>query len=341
MNRNYKIWIFVMSLLWSVACSSQADKQVGKESTQQLPANLVEENITLGDKDSLSGKITYAKGLKEPAPAVILVHGSGPLDKDSTVGKTKLFEDLAYGLAKQGIVVIRYDKRTYTYGKQISTSAKFAEFTYQEETIDDVLLAKQRLLQSANVDAEKIYVLGHSMGAMLAPEIDRQSSFAGLILLAGTPRSMIDVLISQNQDWLVQHATEKQKSQIEQSIRLLEKVKTMDEQTAKELDLGSMRGYYLLSFESLHSLEQLSMLEKPVLILQGEEDFQVKVDTDYALYVEALSNKTNIQFRLYPKLNHVFMESGGEHQYTIAEYDEERHIEKEVVDDIARFILQH
>jgi uncharacterized protein len=60
---------------------------------------------------SLPGTLSLPKG-DGPFPAVILVHGSGPLDRDETIGPNKPFRDLAHGLASRGIAVLRYEKRT-------------------------------------------------------------------------------------------------------------------------------------------------------------------------------------------------------------------------------------
>lgn len=72
----------------------------------------------------------------------------------------------------------------------------------------------------------------------------------------------------------------------------------------------------MLSFESLETLSLLSSLDKPVLILQSKEDFQVRVDDEYLLYYHALSENENIEFRLYDDIHHMFMKSGGPYQYT-------------------------
>jgi len=76
---------------------------------------------------------------KGPFPAVVLVHGSGPQDRDETIGPNKPFRDLAWGLASQGIAVLRYDKRTKVHGAMMAGAVE--QFTVKEETIDDALAA--------------------------------------------------------------------------------------------------------------------------------------------------------------------------------------------------------
>ena len=130
-----------------------------------------------------------------PFPAVVLVHGSGPNDRDETYGPNKPFKDIAWGLASVGIVVLRYEKRTKQYPQE---SAAIQNFTVQDETIYDALAAVELLNNSSIVDHSKIFVLGHSLGGMLAPRIALQESqIAGLIILAGATRHLEDLMLEQ------------------------------------------------------------------------------------------------------------------------------------------------
>ena len=79
---------------------------------EELPEGIIEENIQVGELN-LKGLLTLPAKASDPLPAVVLVHGSGPSDRDETVRGTKLFRDLAHSLAQQGIASARYDKRTY------------------------------------------------------------------------------------------------------------------------------------------------------------------------------------------------------------------------------------
>ncbi|MBR3018011.1 MAG: alpha/beta fold hydrolase [Clostridia bacterium] len=164
-----------------------------------LPEGMTEESVQVGDP-ALAGLLTLPAEAENPLPAVVLVHGSGPNDRDETVGQTKPFRDLAYGLAGQGIAVLRYDKRTYAYGASY-TQEDLQTFTVREETIDDAVAAAELLRSDPRVDPERIYLIGHSMGAMLAPRIAQENPglFAGIILLSGTPKTLADIVLSQNQ----------------------------------------------------------------------------------------------------------------------------------------------
>lgn len=133
-------------LLLLIGCSSK--EKVAKEDDVSTveKLSLIEETIQIGERYLLERRITNAQNINKKVPTIILVHGSGPCDMDMTIGKTKVFQDMAYGLAKQGIVVLRYDKRTYTYGQEIAQDETYHFFIYQEETIDDVIDAKEEVL---------------------------------------------------------------------------------------------------------------------------------------------------------------------------------------------------
>ena len=332
-----RLLLIVVVLSFLVSCQNKESKPVEEEIVEN-PVHVYDHEIFFGDEFPLEGYLSYSEDFEGPLPAVILVHGSGANDRNSAVGGTRIFEDIAHALAAEGIATLRYDKRTFSYSREIVMSDKFSSFTVQEETIDDVLLAKAFLLEHPMIDSTRIFILGHSMGGMLAPEIHSQSSFAGIIMLAGTPRSMIDVLVSQSEDVLLTVENEFEKKQILQGMELIESIKYMTEEESKNLNLSSIYGYYLLDFERYDTLTILENLEVPILIMQGTDDFQVKVERDYHLYVDALSNKENINFKLYEGLNHLFMVSGGEHQYTVQEYDAENYVDETVLEDIIEFI---
>jgi len=130
-----------------------------------------------------------------PFAAVLLVHGSGPNDRDETIGPNKPFRDLAWGLASQGIVVLRYDKRTKVYPEKMRDLV--STLTVKEEVIDDALDAVSLLRGIAEVSTQRIVVLGHSLGGYLLPRIAADTGIAGLIVLAGLCRPLEDTILNQ------------------------------------------------------------------------------------------------------------------------------------------------
>ncbi|MBQ1507970.1 MAG: alpha/beta fold hydrolase [Erysipelotrichaceae bacterium] len=300
------------------------------------------EKIVVGEGTDfpLNGLLTLPEDVNTPVPAVVLVHGSGASNMDEKVMKLTPFKDLAEGLVKYGIASLRYDKRTFAHGRKMAKMLA----TAKEETIDDAILAVDLLKKDPRIDHERIYVLGHSMGAMLAPRIDAEGADCkGLILLAGTPFRMEDIVVRQ----LGQAAGKGLLGKIvtwEQKVygKKFEGLYDMpDEEAKKKKWAGGLTLYYFKEMGRKTADEYLLESEKPVLILQGGKDFQVLADEDYKVFQERLKDRPNTFFKLYPALNHVFVEGiYDDILKATKEYSVERHIGEEVIKDIASFILK-
>jgi len=156
-----------------------------------------ERDVTVGDEEwALPGTLSVPTG-SGPFPAVVLVHGSGPSDRDASFGPNKVFKDLALGLASRGIVVLRYDKRTLVHAAKVRP---LTQFTVKDETVDDALAAVARLRAEPVVDKTRIFVLGHSLGGMVAPRIAAaDSSIAGIVVMAGAVRPLARSIVDQLQ----------------------------------------------------------------------------------------------------------------------------------------------
>ena len=160
---------------------------------------MLAENIVIGQgtKYPLKGILTLPENSDGPVPAVVLVHGSGSSNMDEKVGKLTPFKDIAEGLARHGIACVRYNKRSFSYGLKMVRD-KSLTITAKEETIEDAILATELLKSDSRIDSDKIFIIGHSMGGMLAPRIDAEGGdYRGLIIMAGTPRRLEDVMKEQ------------------------------------------------------------------------------------------------------------------------------------------------
>ena len=303
------------------------------------------EHITVGEgsKYPLKGLLTLPDLAEHPVPAVVFVHGSGSSNMDEKVGKLTPFRDLAEGLVHHGIASVRYDKRSFAQGFKMLRDKK-SVITVKEETIEDAILATELLRQDPRIDPEKIFIIGHSMGGMLAPRIDAEGgSYRGLILLAGTPRKMEEVMAEQIDEAINEMNPLLQRLAVMRMSKIIcqfDGLYDLTDEEAKKKKTGNGTTLYYFKEMGEHPADHyLASLEKPILILQGEKDFQVKADRDFKAYRELLAGRDNVTFRLYEGLNHAFVPSVyGTISKAKKEYNVEQHISEAVIADIANWI---
>ena len=295
-----------------------------------------------GGKYPLKGILTLPEDLSKPVPAVVFVHGSGSSNMDEKVGKCTPFKDLAEGLAEFGIASVRYDKRSYAHGLKI---LREKNITVKEETIEDAILATELLKEDFRIDKENIFIAGHSMGGMLAPRIDAEGgNYKGLILMAGSPRRLEEIMLDQNEavmssgKGLLQWFVNKQVAKIS---AMFEGMYELTDEEAKKKKVGNGTTlYYFKEMGEHQASEYLLKLKKPILIMQGEKDFQATPEKDFAAYKELLKDKENVTFKLYENLNHLFVNSVyGNIMKAMKEYKVEQHIGENVIKDLADWIF--
>lgn len=242
-----------------------------------------------------------------PFPVVLMVGGSGPVDRDETIGPNKPFRDIAEGLASEGIATLRYDKRTRAYPSRPVQ-------TVEDEVIDDAAAAAAWLRTQPEIDKRRIFILGHSMGGYLMPRIvDRVPTLAGAVILAGSVRGVLELVADQAP--VVAPGADPE--------LVVAKVRSMAPATYWS-DLDSYRPAELSARQSV-----------PLLILHGERDYNVPM-TDYRLWQTGLKGRLNVRFRSFQKLNHLMM--AGEGASTPAEYMKPGRVDADVIGEIATFV---
>ena len=293
-----------------------------------------EKEVTVGSGEwKLPGTLTIPCG-KGLFPAVVLVHGSGPHDRDETIYSNKPFRDLALGLASQGIATLRYDKRKKVYGEKM---ASIKDITVKEEVIDDALTAVELLRKTERIDSKNIFVLGHSLGGMLIPRIGLlDSDISGFIILAGATIPLEDKILEQTIYFfsLKENLTDEEKKELEETREVVAKIKALNEKSPDEKLYGVYPKFWL-DLRGYKPAEVARQLKQPLLILQGERDYQVTLE-DFNLWKSALGNQKNVEFKIYPKLNHLFIE--GEGKSRPEEYVTGGNIPEYVIIDIANWI---
>lgn len=302
---------------------------------------MIREKVIVGEGTEypLNGMLTIPEA-DGPVPAVVMVHGSGASNMDEKVMKLTPFRDLAEGLARHGIASLRYDKRTFAHRRKMM---KVRDITVKFETVDDAVLAAEMLKKDPRIDSGNIYILGHSMGAMLAPRIDAEGAdVKGLILMAGTPYRLEDIVIRQLKQ------AEGDNPVIKGIVGLERKVyaakfdglyEMSDEEAKKKKFAGGTSLYYFKEFGLKTAVDYLLESSKPALIMQGGKDFQCLADEDFKGFRDQLAGRENTEYKLYPYLDHCFVTAlYDDITKASKEYSVERHIGEDVIKDIADFI---
>nr|WP_255570476.1 alpha/beta fold hydrolase [Cohnella sp. CFH 77786] len=281
-----------------------------------------------------------------PYPVAILVHGSGPHDRDSTIGGTKVFKDLAAGLASQGIAVLRYEKVTEEHTFKVAMQPKF---TLANETVDDVFRAAKLLKTRIEIDPARIYVIGHSQGGFAVPMMfgrDAAGDLAGAVLLSAPSQSFAEVMVEQQHNVLERmeelglpaEAIQAQKqtaSMVETASKMLnDRTYSTDNLPAR---FPFQPAYWWYEQRDYVPAAVAAIQTKPMLILQGENDWQVSMK-QFQVWKDALKNRTGVEFASYPKVNHLLTEYDG--MSVGMEYGTPAHVSPAIVRDIGKWILK-
>jgi dienelactone hydrolase len=291
------------------------------------PDSFTERAVTVGEGEwKLPGSLTVPVGAG-PFPAVVLVHGFGPNDRDETVGGTKVFKDLAEGLASRGVVVLRYEKRTLQYRVKMSALTRY---TVEDETIEDAVFGIALLRAQPEVNGAKVFVVGHSLGGHVAPRIAAQAGkISGLVIMAGNVRHLEDLLVEQASYMGITG------QQLEQAKALQAKVKKLETSDEDSPAIGGLPVAYWLDLREYDTVADAKKQALPMLILQGERDYQVPL-ADFNLWKAGLGNSKGVTLKSYPALNHLFV--AGQGKSLPAEYAKPGHVAPEVINDIAQFV---
>lgn len=302
------------------------------------PTMFEEESVTIGAGEwALPGTLTIPQG-EGPFPAVVLVHGSGPNDRDETIGPNKVFRDLAGGLATVGIAVLRYDKRTKVHGAKLA--ARQEGITLKEETIDDAVLAVRLLKSHPRIEPRRRFVLGHSLGGYVAPRIAQAApELAGAVIMAGSTRPLEDLIIDQYRyigltDGTQSKETQKMLETIAEQVTKVKALTADSKVTKEELPLGVPLAYWL-DMKSYDPVATAAGLQMPLLILQGGRDYQVTA-ADFEGWTRGLKGRDNVTFEWLPRFNHLFI--AGNKRSEPGEYMQPGHVSPKVVERIADWI---
>lgn len=305
-------------------------------------ANFIERDFNIGEGErALPGTLAMPKNVgQEPdrlVPAIVLVHGSGPQDRDESIGPNKPFLDIARGLAAQGVAVLRYEKRTKARPQDFASGI----FGVDDETTNDAVLAVDALRKVAGIDPTRVFVLGHSQGGLMAPRIAAVSGYvAGLVLMAAPARSLLDIVIEQNRRFAVLDdgkTSDAERDAINTLIQQVAMTRDAATDATTKTVMGLPAGYWR-SIDAVDPVAEAKSVDLPMLVLQGARDIQV-VDADWQRWRGGFHDNPKVEFKLYEKLNHLGI--AGEGEGNIAEYANAGHVDKQLIDDVATWVKAH
>ncbi len=254
---------------------------------------------------TLGGRLTLPKNAESP-PLFIMFQGSGPHNMDEAIGPNRIFEQVAHGLAQQGIATLRYHKRTYAYSTSMGDS-----LTIFTEGINDGIAAVRQIIGNDSLQFSGIYLLGHSQGGMFIPSIAKACpQVKGLIMMAAVARPLQTLVVEQVNYFAARDSVTAEEQAridlIEQKAQVIDN-KAYAGKEVSELLLNLPAGYWQ-SIDNTPWVTITKKLKKPVLVLQGLRDCQVTMD-DYMVWQKALKKKAT--YHQYPTLNHLFLPGQG------------------------------
>ena len=286
------------------------------------PGKFEEQDVTLGSGPlAVPGTLSLPRQ-GGPLPAVVLLSGSGPNDRDETVGQNKPFKDLAWGLASRGVAMLRFEKVTYAHGKEV---VQDRGFTVSDEYLPQAIAAIHLLQEHPDVDAGRVFLAGHSLGGTIAPRV------AAAQCIGCVPPAM-----------MTSPAIDGSAAASEPTIEALTRqAKTVDNPDLSpstpdsELPFGVPAPYWL-DLRGYHPAATAAGLDKPILIIQGGRDYQVTIADDLGAWKAALDGRPGVTIRVYDADNHLFVPGSG--PSGPAEYETPQHMDPAVVADIADWL---
>ncbi len=293
------------------------------------PDSFKEREVTVGEGQwKLPGTLTAPVG-QGPFPGVVLVHSSGPADRDESIGAVKVFRDLAEGLASRGVVVLCYEKRT----KQYPQASQAKDYTVEKETLEDAGLALALLRAQPEVKPGRVFLLGYGLGGYVAPRIaEADGKLAGMVIVNANARPLEDVALDEAAFRKVTGA------QMQLLIEQAAKIKKLSQGDADTAPLLGMSGPYLLDLQGYSPTGLAKLVNVPMLILQGERDFEATTK-DFNAWKSGLAGQKSATLKSYPALDRVLVAGQG----PSTEADERKpgqHVAQDVIDDVAKWLNQ-
>ena len=323
------------------------------------------ENISFPSLDksiTLSGTLTLPDDLKKH-PAVVLIAGSGPANRDEEIFGHKPFAVIADYLTRQGLAVLRYDKRGI--GESTGSLRKATTLNLAE----DVEASIQFLRNHPNIQSNNIGLIGHSEGGIIAPMVaSRDQAISFIVLLAAPGMTGKQILKKQNEesiqrspitndqktkalnvavqylDYLAQTSSEGTSTEALHntldSIISINLAEDIFPQVSREEMIKSTNNNWIIYFLNLDPSEYLKKVHCPILALNGTKDIQVEANSNLERIESSVKNKELLTVKKYLNLNHLFQkaETGAINEYAQIQETFSEDVLKDILTWISRYI---
>lgn len=323
--------MMIRSAVLAVTLAAASSTGWAQEPAAAAPT-YAERDFSVGQGDAaLPGTLAMPEG-EGPFPAVVLVHGSGPSDRNGKVGPNHPLRDIAQGLAERGVAVLRYDKRTLVHA---AAALANPDFGVDDETTNDAVAAVAALQATAGIDPARVFVFGHSLGAIAAPRIvQRADGAAGGIMFAAAARPMLDLIPEQ-----IARMGELRGADPATTSATLDRINdaTARVRAGQDVPVLGVPAAYWRSTEALDPVAGAQALSQPLLILHGGRDIQV-TDVDWQAWEAAFGDDPRVTLKRYPDLGHLGIVSDVDNP--LATYGTPGHVDQALIDDAAAWIAE-
>ena len=270
---------------------------------------LKDREVVIEAKYKLAGTLSVPGGISKKVPGVLFIHGSGPVDRNENVKGIAInaFKYLAEDLTQLGFATLRYDKRGIgkSEGNHLETGLW--------DLVDDAEQALKFLKSQPEVAADKIILIGHSEGCVIAPALNARLAVQGMVLLAGIVGGVFDA--SQYQIDQVFREIKEMKGLKGFMMRLLvneKKARPKNDETLKKLfdsdkDIVKIKGRkvnakWMREQKAFVVDPVLAKAECPILAITGSKDIQVHPE-DAKRMGEIV--KSPFEYHIIPDMNHL------------------------------------
>ena len=301
------------------------------------------EEVTIpGAVTPIGGTLTLPAG-SAPFPTVLFLAGSGAHDRNGIAGEIDLgTHEILDFLAEKGFAGLRYDTR--------GTGSTKIGADLLEQGLDSIIADARACLSylrgRPEVDARRLVLIGHSQGGTVALVLAKEEGkhIDGMVLMASIGRPIDEVLIDQTRAHgevlgLPAAVIDKQIEELEQYVELARSDKPWVEgEIPDHLFSGGRSRYWFRELLAIDALKLIAEIEAPVLIMQGDKDFQVSPEKDAVrLYQAAQAAHRQVTLRRFPDLDHLFKPAEGE-STIVQYYDRTRRVDRRFLESLAAWL---